>query len=151
MFSCNKHLDLDDEKRFQLASKWVKEVNDLSWKKPGDKFTIISQPVEISGKHCFNCTLGGVCLGSNCLQKLGMGLIMNLMIIQSCSNVIFFQLSQNPLPQYFSRGMAPRFQDFTSAKTSFRRRTVWRGSRTIKSCCLSNSLKSSFLGFLVLF
>ena len=59
----------DDQKRFQLASKLVTEVNHLSWKKPGDKFTTISVPEEIAGKQCFNCVLGGVCLGWNCLEK----------------------------------------------------------------------------------
>ena len=64
--------DFDEEKRFQLATKWVEDVNDLARKKPGDKFTTISQPAEISGKQCFNCVLGGVCLGPNCLKKSGM-------------------------------------------------------------------------------
>ena len=59
----------DDQKRFQLASKLVTEVNHLSWKRPGDKFTTISVPDEIAGKQCFNCVLGGVCLGWNCLEK----------------------------------------------------------------------------------
>ena len=64
--------DCCDEERFELASRWVKEVNDLSRQKPGDNFTIISQPDEISGSQCLNCALGGTCLGWNCLQKSGM-------------------------------------------------------------------------------
>ena len=64
--------DLNDEDRVKLASNFVKEVNDLSRKKPGDKFTNISQPDEMSGKQCFHCALGGICLGWNCLKTPGM-------------------------------------------------------------------------------
>ena len=66
-------LDRVDEKRFETASKVVQEINSLARQRPGDYFTSIKVPSDLSGSQCqcYLCVLGNVCLGPSCLGYSG--------------------------------------------------------------------------------
>ena len=66
-------LDRVDEKRFETASKVVQEINSLARQRPGDYFTSIKVPSDLSGSQCqcYLCMLGNMCLGPSCLGYSG--------------------------------------------------------------------------------
>ena len=66
-------LDRVDEKRFETASKVVQEINSLARQRPGDYFTSIKVPSDLSGSQCqcYLCVLGNMCLGPSCLGYSG--------------------------------------------------------------------------------